>query len=226
MTMTRNLLLAAGLLGASMTGAGAHQVWLERDGTSARAYFGEPVENQREKTGALLDRISGPRIFTADPAQPLPIQRQADHIAATVPAGAGDVRLVEDSLAPFGRTPEQRTRPVMLAREGRSETRAVLDLELVPVVAGGNDFVLMLRGQPLPRTEVTLVAPPRWERRLRTDAEGKVSFPTPWAGRYVAEAIHVEDRAGGSGEAAYAKTRMVSTLSFVATQGLAWTAAD
>ena len=224
MTTTSKAFLAATLLVASAwTGAAqAHQIWLERDGAAVRAYFGEPVENLRERSGALLDRITGPRIFTDEPSRALPIQRQADHLQATVPTGQGDVRLVEDSLSPYGRAPDQRTKPVMLAREGRSETRSLLELELVPTVPGGNTFTLLLRGQPLPRAEVTVVAPPRWERRLHTDAEGKVTLTTPWAGRYVMEAVHAEDRAGGSGEEAYAKRRLVSTLSFVAAEGLPW----
>lgn len=222
-TVTRMLLTAAVLVSPLLDSASqAHQVWLERDGAIARAYFGEPVENIRERSGALLDRISGPLIFTNDPTQPLLVQRQADHLSVTLPAGQGDVRLVEDNLAPFGRAPDQRTKTVMLAREGRTETLGLLDLELVPTTAGGNTFALLLRGQPLPRTEITLVAPPRWERRLRTDTEGKVTFATPWTGRYVAEAIHTEDQAGGAGEGAYAKRRLVSTLSFNVATGIAW----
>jgi hypothetical protein len=217
------MLAATFLVGPLFASAAqAHQVWLEREGATARAYFGEPIDNVRERSGALLDRISSPRIFTTDPSQPLPVQRHSDHLVVDLPAGQGDVRLVEDGLAPFGRTPDQRTKPVMLAREGRSETRGLLDLELVPTTANGSTFTLMLRGEPLPRTEVALVAPPRWERRLRSDAEGKVTFPTPWAGRYVAEAIHTEDRMGGSGDGSYVKQRLVSTLSFVVTQGLPW----
>ncbi|WP_424810923.1 DUF4198 domain-containing protein [Roseococcus sp. YIM B11640] len=200
--------------------ANAHQIWLERDGNTARIYFGEPVENVREKTGGLLDRITGARINGPD-GNALPETRAEDHIAVTLPAGMGDVRMVANSFPPFGRAPE-RTRPVMLAREGRSETRAAMDLELVPVTANGNEFTLMLRGQPLPRAEVTLVAPPRWERKLRTDAQGRVTFETPWAGRYVAEVIHLENTPGGEGDGAYARVRTVSTLSFTVAQGIAW----
>lgn len=203
----------------------AHQLWLERDGETARLYFGEPVENVRERSGALLDRITGARVFASDPAVALPLTRREDHIAAALPAGTRDIRMIEDSIAPFGRPgAPDRLRAVMLAREGRSETRAAMDLELVPVTAGGNDFVLMLRGQPLPRAEVTVVAPPRWERKLRTDAQGRVSFETPWAGRYVAEAIHTENTPGGDGDGAYARLRYVSTLSFTVGDGIAWTA--
>lgn len=218
------MLLATAIVTFAST-ALAHQLWLERDGETARLYFGEPVENVRERTGGLLDRITNPRIFVANPSTGLPVTRGENFIAATLPAGSGDVRMIEDSLAPFGRAgAPDRLRAVMLAREGRSETRAVMDLELVPVTANGNEFTLMLRGQPLPRAEVTLVAPPRWERKLRTDAQGRITFETPWAGRYVAEAIHTEERPGGTGDGAYARLRHVSTLSFIVTDGIAWTA--
>ncbi len=224
MTKTRLAALVATLFAMPLP-AMAHQVWLEREGGTVRAYFGEPVEGMRERSGGLLDRIAGPRIFIGDPSKPLPLRREADHIQASLPAGDGDVRLVEDSLAPYGRVPEQRTRPIMLAREGRAETRSVMDLELVPVAPNANSFTLLLRGNPLPRAEVTVVAPPRWERRLHTDAEGRVTIATPWAGRYVMEAVHTEDRAGGAGDAAYVKQRLVSTVSFLVTEGLPWTEA-
>ncbi|MDO9709100.1 DUF4198 domain-containing protein [Paracraurococcus lichenis] len=214
----------AALLLAAAAPAAAHQLWLEREGRTARAYFGEPVENLRETTGGLLDRIPGPRAFAADPATPLPLTRAADHFSIALPAGAGDVRLVEDAIPPFGRAgAEDRLKTIMLAREGRSETQHRLDLELVPVAAGSDTFTLLLRGRPLPRAEVTLVAPPRWERRLRTDAEGRVRFETPWAGRYLAEAIHTENTPGGSGDGAYARLRFVSTLSFLVERGIPWT---
>ncbi|RAI59570.1 DUF4198 domain-containing protein [Roseicella frigidaeris] len=218
-------LLAVALAAAPLLArpAAAHQLWLEREGDSARLYFGEPIENQRERSGGLLDRIPNPKVFAADPAAALPVQRREDHFAISLPRGTGDVRMIEDGLAPFGRPGTEKVKPVMLAREGRAETRQVLDLELVPVAAGGNAFTLMLHGKPLPRAEVTLVAPPRWERRLHTDAEGRVTFETPWAGRYVAEAVHVDNTPGGSGDGAYAKVRYVSTLSFTVDKGIPWT---
>ena len=61
------------------------------------------------------------------------------------------------------------------------------------------------------------------ESGLRTDAEGRVTVETPWAGRYVAETIHTEERAGGEGDGAYARIRYVSTLSFSVGEGIAWT---
>ncbi|WP_207538324.1 DUF4198 domain-containing protein [Sabulicella rubraurantiaca] len=223
--MSRHLpTLALASLVAILPGmASAHQIWLEREGSTARAYFGEPVENLREPRGGLLDRIASPRVFLGEGGQPLTLRRTENAIEATLPAGTGDVRLVEEGLGTHGQAETGRTKPVLLAREGRSETRPAMELELVPEAAGGNRFTLMFRGQPLPRAEVTLVAPPRWERRMRTDAEGRVSFETPWAGRYVAEAVHIENAPGGDGDGAYARRRLVSTVSFTVAQGIAWT---
>ena len=56
--------------------AHAHYVWLERDGEgSAYAYFGEWVDDIREKAGGLLDRIKSPRAFLGASTTPLPIKR-------------------------------------------------------------------------------------------------------------------------------------------------------
>ncbi|HVO93551.1 MAG TPA: hypothetical protein VMT22_11955 [Terriglobales bacterium] len=42
----------------------AHFFWLERDGDGpARAYFGEWIDDIREKTGGLLDRFKAPHAF-------------------------------------------------------------------------------------------------------------------------------------------------------------------
>jgi hypothetical protein len=57
----------------------AHYVWLERDGEgSAYAYFGEWVDDIREKAGGLLDRIKAPRAFLGASTSPLPIKRHDD----------------------------------------------------------------------------------------------------------------------------------------------------
>ena len=61
--------------------AHAHYVWLERDGEgSAYAYFGEWVDDIREKAGGLLDRIKAPRAFLGASTTPLPIKRHEDKL--------------------------------------------------------------------------------------------------------------------------------------------------
>jgi len=204
--------------------AQAHYVWLEREGdAAARAYFGEFGEDLREKSGGVLDRIAAPRAFMADPAAGLRIERRADHLEIAA-APAGDLRLVEAAMAPReDRRAGGKTKTVFYAREGRSETRAHLDLELVPVAPHGNVFTLLLRGAPVAKVEVKVFGPPRWEKGFRTDDQGRVTITTPWRGRYVVEAVHLEERPGGAGADAHDRLRHVATLSFVADQGIGWT---
>jgi hypothetical protein len=47
-----------------VSSARAHYVWFERDGDGpARAYLGEWIDDIREKSGGMLDRIKAPRVF-------------------------------------------------------------------------------------------------------------------------------------------------------------------
>jgi len=222
--MFRKLALAAALTFAALP-AQAHFVWLERDGTGpAAAFFGEWDEDVREKSGAggHLDMIAGPIAFQGDKSKPLAITRGTDRIEIAA-AGPGDVRLVEDSLKPReDKRNGGRTKGVFQAKAGRADTTAGMDLELVPLTANGDTFVLLLRGQPLPKAEVKLAAPPKWACELHTDDKGQVTFVLPWAGRYVAEVIHVETIKGGEGDQAYDRIRHVSSLSFVKADGIPW----
>ena len=78
----------------------AHYVWLERDGDGpARAYLGEWIDDIREKTGGLLDRIKAPRVFLGASAEPLPVKRNQNNLEIQV-KGGGNVRLVENSMPP------------------------------------------------------------------------------------------------------------------------------
>ena len=91
---------AAILILSFINAAHAHYVWLERDGEgSAYAYFGEWVDDIREKAGGLLDRIKAPRAFLGASTTPLSIKRHEDKLEITV-SGKGDIRLVENGVPP------------------------------------------------------------------------------------------------------------------------------
>jgi len=203
--------------------AHAHYVWLERDGEgSAYAYFGEWVDDIREKAGGLLDRIKAPRAFLGASTTPLPIKRHDDKLEITA-SGKGDIRLVENTVPP--RDDNEKggiTRPIYYAKAGRSETAAKLDLELVPTAAESSTLVLLFHGVPLAKREVTLIGPPKWEKHLTTDEQGRVPLPTPWSGRYVLEVTHFEAKPGGSGNEKFDRTRHITSLSFVQRDGQAW----
>ena len=52
----------------------------------------------------------------------------------------------------------------------------------------GNLLRLSFKGKPLARTEIVIIAPSGWEKHLRTDEKGEVSFSLPESGLYVVEA--------------------------------------
>jgi hypothetical protein len=202
----------------------AHFLWLERDGDGpARAYFGEWIDDIREKTGGLLDRFKAPRASLGASNETLPVKRNENNLEFDV-KGRGDVRFV-DSSVPAREDKEKGgvTKTIYYARHGRSETTSKLDLELVPTAANGNTLVLVFLGAPLHKAEITLIGPPKWEKPLVTDEQGRVTLPTPWAGRYVLEVTHFDEKPGGSGEEKYDRTRHISSLSFVQQNGIRWT---
>lgn len=211
------------LIFALIDSAYAHFVWLERDGDgSARAYFGEWIDDIREKTGGLLDRFKAPRVFVGANNEPLQVKRNENNLEFAA-KGPGDVRFVDSSVPPRedmekGGT----TKTIYHAKHGRSETTAKLDLELVPTETNGKTFVLMLFGAPLPKVELTIIGPSKWEKPLTTDERGRVTLPMPWMGRYVLEVIYFYAKAGGSGEEKFNRTRHISTISFIQSDGMIW----
>lgn len=200
-------LAAIALLGTAGA-AQAHFVWLERSAEGpAKAYFGEWADDLREKRDGLLGKIMVSPVVTGVDGKALKASGEGADFIEFATAGKGDVRLrqpyqFKDTLVQYG------------AKAGREDTAAKLDLELVPAAAGANAFVLQFQGKPLPKTEVTVFGPPKWEKRFWSDENGRIEITTPWPGQYVLEAAHVEEKAGEADGKSYAKIRYVSTLTF------------
>lgn len=170
----------------------------------------------------MLDRIKASKVHLGASTEPLPVKRNENNLEFQV-KGRGDVRLVENTMPP--REDKEKggaTKTIYYARAGRAETAAKLDLELAPTVPNGNTLVLMFLGSPLPKAEVTLVGPSKWQKPLVTDGKGQITLPTPWAGRYVLEVTHFDEKAGSSGNEKFNRTRHISSLSFVQQSGIPW----
>ncbi|MEX0803696.1 MAG: hypothetical protein WD688_10325 [Candidatus Binatia bacterium] len=193
---------------------------------TATARLGRTSENGKStnvrRLADSLDRIKTPHAFIGSANQELSIERRADHLGIAA-KGSGDVRLVESGLLPReDKDKGGTTRTIYYAKAGRSETVARLDLELVPTTSNGNVFVLSFRGAPLPKTSVTVFGPPKWEKPIETDEQGRITVPSPWSGRYVLEVVHFEEKSGETGREKFDRTRHIATLSFVNTKGQPW----
>ncbi len=194
-------------LAATVCAAQAEYVWVEpasaATGGKARAYVGELDGAKRLPANS----VTLARIFLAD-EKDLPLTPEADFYAAPV-TGAGDVR------ATARRVGEDGSITFFQAKFGRSETKAVNDLELVPLTAGGNTFQLVFKGRKVNATQVNVQTSDGWRRVLRPAEDGTVSITTPFAGLYVLE---VSAKVGGlptivDGKK-YEDVRHTATISF------------
>ncbi|KQO16226.1 hypothetical protein ASF11_08440 [Acidovorax sp. Leaf76] len=181
--------------------AHADYVWLQRDGAQARAYAGE-----LPRRSAALPPLQAPRAYLAD-GKDLPVAPQAGHIDITAPGG-DDLRLSTLHVTGHGAVTYYQ------ARNGRTETRAANDLELVPTTPGGNTFKLVWKGQTVAASQVNVDTSAGWRRTLAPAADGTVQLETPFPGLYVLE---VSAKVNGSVTVdgkKYDDVRHTATLSF------------
>lgn len=174
----------------------AHEVWVERDaGGPARIYLGEPGEALPEGGDPEFHNLKAPRLVPAsDAAQ----RRDAGFIEVAVPEG--DVRLIDDNVFEPWEADGKKEAVIYYARAGRADTRSLLPLEIAPVEAGGQQFVLLRDGKPVAENGLTVITPEKWSKTFTTDAEGRLDVPVREKGRYILTAAVKEEgdlKAGG-----------------------------
>lgn len=201
--MALALLFAVGCSAASATG----YVWLEPAGDSVLARQGQLLPSARQKPASAV-ALAQPRAFLAD-GQALTIERSTEaYVVRTSPATA-DVRFTAIEATAQGVLNHYQ------ARWGRTETKAVNDLELVPTEPNGNTFQLMWKGKVVAASEVTVETAEGWRRSLTPAKDGTVGF-TPWMpGLYVIEvSARVNDSSVVYEGRTYDDVRHTATLSF------------
>lgn len=173
-------LLIAALLVATASAAQAHEVWVERDGDGpARIYLGEPAEALPEGGDPEFARLKTPRVVGHDGAQ----VRKAGFIEVQPPPG--DVRVIDDKVfEPWGEA-GRKEGVIYYARAGRSDTAAKMPVEIAPVTAGGDRFVVLRDGKPVAGAKVTVITPDKWSRAFVAGPEGIVAVPARERGRYL-----------------------------------------
>lgn len=207
----RHALFASLALISLSVPAAAHEVWIERDATGpARIYLGEPADPLPEGGDPEFAKLKAPKLIGAK----APIVRRVDHLEVAAPGG-GDLRLTDDAVfAPWRNDADAYEGAVFHARAGRQETKAVLDLEIVPIAAGGDRFTVMHKGAALPGASVKVINPERWSKSFKADSQGVVAVPADAAGRYILVVNHSIDGPATLGGQTLAKVHHVSTLTF------------
>jgi hypothetical protein len=207
------LIACAAGLALAATPVAAHEIWIERDATGpARIYLGEPAEIAPPGGDPEFAKLKAPKLIGAGGT----LTRRADHIELAY-AGTADLRLVDDAVfAPWAGEGGKLEGAVFHARAGRRETKAALELELVPVAPDSNTFTAIYKGAPLPGAAITVINPDRWSKALRTEGDGTVTVPAGTKGRYILALSHSVDGPQTLGGKDVAKVYHVSTLTFVA----------
>jgi len=212
----KNLLGLA--LSALSLGAQAHQLWLEQDASGpVRVYVGD-ADDHPDGGEDIAKLVATTRILLPGGKNAQgPMKVTQDHLeAAGTPAG--DVRATNDQVFKPWKTKDGQTKAAIFsARAGRSETKAGLDYEFVPVSANGKVFNVTFRGQVLADKRVTVVSPDKWTMTLKTDASGRVEVPLREKGRYILISNHDADPVGDVeiADQKIQKLGYVTTLSFV-----------
>jgi len=234
--MTRSALRALGalaLLGAAAA-TQAHQIWIEQPAGQKTAIvrFGEFGENLREASPGSLDKFGRPTatLLSAGGDRESQARKSADGFALPFGAVRGDAIVAEDADYPLytwkqgERETQNRYYPAARLVTRLEPQPPRLTLDLVPISDQG-EFRLFFKGEPRPRTKVTLVTQSGWAKEAQTDAQGLVRFDMPWRGTYVAE-VSVNDRSAGerpgaNGPERFEGTSYVTTLTYVKADGVA-----
>lgn len=203
--------LCTAALAALSAASQAHEVWIERDGAGpARIYLGEPADPMPEGGDPEFSRLKAPKLLAAPGASQV---RKAGFIEAAAPAG--DVRAWDDNVFTSWGPEGKKENIVYYARAGRSDPRAQMPFEIVPAVAGGERFLLVRDGKPVPATKVIVISPDKWSRTLTTDASGTIAVPVREKGRYLLSASAKDEGTYGTPGGPVAVLHRTTTTTFV-----------
>ncbi|HMY11504.1 MAG TPA: DUF4198 domain-containing protein [Turneriella sp.] len=213
-------LLAAALLLPGILSA--HYIWIEREGGTARVYYGEIQDGERETSPGKLDKITGLRVYTADKkGQNKEVKNTKTAEFFVAEAGKAEFVLADSLDVPVADMKKYNwgmVKPMYYARHGaqsaNAEVRPAQTLDIVPVAGGQNVFQVFFNGKPLKGEKLMVYAPNTWAKEYKTDAEGKVKLETPWAGQYVLEVIHTDKTPGKFEGKDYESVRHRATYTF------------
>ncbi|QBQ41017.1 DUF4198 domain-containing protein [Sphingobacterium psychroaquaticum] len=229
----RILLLSLIVLGGNQV-VNAHAVWLESNTTgiknqsqSVRVYYGEYETGENEAT---KDWYSDLRELTVSIVHPdgsvstLPLTDKGDFLEGTfVPTSDGHYAIfTSHATKDLGGDTRyefvsQATVQVGNAVEA-GKCPLVYQLQVAPKTYKQNDTVriqLTEHGAPLSKKDVSVMSPSGWSKTYKSDAEGFISIPTLWSGRYVVEFGNMMQQEGDWHGKTYKKNWQGLTTSFI-----------
>ncbi|AFM12804.1 hypothetical protein [Turneriella parva] len=214
------LLAAALLLPCFLS---AHYIWIERDGTTARVYYGEIQDGEREKSPGKLDKIKGLRMFAVDKnGQRKELKNAKTEACFTADTGKTEFVLAASLEVPVSDMKKYNwgmVKPMYYARHGArtavAAAKAVHALDILPVAGSENVFQVYFNGAALNGEKLMVYAPNTWAKEYKTDAEGKVKLETPWVGQYVLEVVYTQKTHGKFEGKDYESVRHRATYTFI-----------
>lgn len=193
------VVFTAGWLVATL--ARADYLWIQPEANGAKVFAGE-LRKPLESLPVLLDAKA-----VLPKADDVPYEQASDHFG--VPKATGDMRFVAT------RTSTDGVLTYYQARFGRTETKSVNDLELVPTQPGGNTYQLIFKGRPVAASQVNVDTSEGWRRTLTPAKDGTVSFVPYIPGLYVLEVTaRVNNGSVTLNGKKYDDVRHTATLSF------------
>ena len=193
------IVFATALLATTL--AYADYLWIQPEGDHVKVLAGE-LRRPLEKLPALVDAKA-----VLPEGKESAYEQAADHFG--VPKATGDTRFVATRATSDG------VLTYYQARLGKTETKGINDLELVPTKPNGNTYQLIFKGRPVAASQVNVETAEGWYRTLTPAKDGTVSFVPYIPGLYVLEVTaRVNNGSVTLNGKKYDDVRHTTTLSF------------
>jgi uncharacterized GH25 family protein len=209
--MTR--LLALPVLLVAALPASAHFIWLAPHQGDVRMVFSEDTEPD---PAVPIAKIAKTEVHIRAGAKPVPAPKTAgeDHYIIKLP-GKGPAEV--GAVCEYGVLTKSGD-PFLLCYYaktllGGAEPKGMNHpLEIFPAAGKEGTFEVRWQGKPAAGLEVVVDAPEETTKKLKTDAQGRITVPTPKSGTLLIRAKHVEAKAGARGEEQFKEVRHYATL--------------
>ena len=143
--------------------ASAHMMWLTpAENNQTLAYYGEFSAGELENQTGALKTFSTAKAQQGDKEYSAKVE--TDHLIYAT-TGEQDVRVSQGMLY-------DETLINFLAKTGRQNSNATMEMEIVPVATNAKLFTVIHDGKPLSGQEVVVFAPNRWSKTYYTNDQG------------------------------------------------------